>query len=196
MVGAWLGVHAQPKPKLGLLSLDSYDNDPQHAKVARIELQKLGLYEMIDIYDVEYMIGKDSQNTKNCYGKLCLVAAGKSIKADKMLTGSIESFPDRIVISLRIIDVASEVIEKNLTMEFFRYPQEIGRMLEVVIKKIHDVKVDETLYSQIVRPEKYSEALNPPVVDRLRLSGPRLGFYYFTVSIADRLDGSRDHGGF
>jgi hypothetical protein len=142
------------------------------------------------------MLRQQNTDIKNCFGKLCLIEAGKAIKADKMFTGNIESFSDRIVISLRIIDVSSSAIEKTQTMEFYHYPQEIQRMLEVAIKKMHGQEVDASLTAQIVRPEKYADILNPPVVERLKLNGPRMGFTYFTGELSERLKESKETGGF
>jgi hypothetical protein len=182
---------AQPTEKLGLLLLDSYDQNPVHSRVARVELEKLGLYEIIDLHDIEYMLKSTGIDTKNCFGKLCLIEAGKAIHAEKMFTGSIEAFSDRIVISLKIVDVASGAIRQTQTMEFYHYPQEIQRMLEIAIKKMYNVPVDQSLLDQIVRPEKYRDILNPPIVERLKLNGPRMGFTYFTGSLAERIEESK-----
>src|SRR5436190_15025326 len=89
-----------PKKKLGLIGIDSYSKEIDYARSARVELEKLGLYEIIDRYDMEYLLQQQKIEGQTCFGKLCLVVAGKAIQADKMFTGSVESFPDRIVVSL------------------------------------------------------------------------------------------------
>lgn len=191
--GAW---SQQPKQRLGLIGIDSYAKETDYARSARVELEKLGLYEIIDQYDVEYLLLQKKMEIENCFGKICLVEAGKAIQADKMFTGSVESFSDRIVVSLRVINVADEKVEKSETMEFYHYPQEVNRMLEVTIKKMHGVPVDSTLAHQIVRPDKYESILNPPIVERLKLSGPRMGFTYFGGSTGNRLMENKSTGGF
>jgi hypothetical protein len=143
-----------------------------------------------------YLLQQQKIETENCFGKMCLVEAGKAIQADKMFTGSVESFSDRIVVSLRIINVADSKIEKSETMEFYHYPQEVDRMIEVAIKRMHNAEVDSTLSAQIVRPDKYESILNPPIVERLKLSGPRMGFTYFGGSVGRRLQESEATGGF
>lgn len=185
-----------PKQKLGLIGIDSYSKEIGHSRSARVELEKLGLYEIIDQYDVEYLLGQQNVDYKNCFGKICLIEAGKAIQADKMFTGSVESFSDRIVVSLRLIDVQAGKVEKSETMEFYHYPQEVNRMLEVTIKQMHGVPVDSTLAHQIVRPDKYESILNPPIVERLKLTGPRMGFTYFGGSVGQRLQESKATGGF
>lgn len=191
-----MSTSAQTKNKLGLLLLDSYDKDESHTRVARVELEKLALYDIIDQYDIEFMLRNSNLDTKNCFGKLCLVEVGRAIKADKMFSGSIESFSDRMVVSLRLVDVARGEIEKTITMEFFHYPQELSRMLEVAIKRLHGVEVDAALVSQIVMPEGAANVGKPPVVERLKLNGPRMGFTYFTGSLSDRIMESTETGGF
>jgi len=185
-----------PKQKLGLIGIDSYTKESDYSRSARVELEKLGRYEIIDQYDVQYLLEQKKVDYNNCYGKICLIEAGKAIKAEKMFTGSVESFSDRIVVSLRLIDVAEGKIEKSETMEFYHYPQEVDRMLEVTIKQMHGVEVDSTLAHQIVRPDKYESILNPPIVERLKLSGPRMGFTYFGGSTGQRLQESKKVGGF
>ena len=182
--------------RLGLIDIDSYSQDANHARTARIELEKLGRYEMIDRYDLMYLLEQNKVDTRNCFGKMCLIEAGKVIQADKMFTGSVESFSDRIVVSLRIIDVKEGKIDKSETLEFYHYPQEIDRMIEVTIKKMHDAQVDSTLAHQIVRPDKYESILNPPIVERLKLSGPRMGFTYFGGNTGQRLMDKEEAGGF
>jgi hypothetical protein len=186
----------QLKKRLGLMGIDSYNNEINYARSARVELEKLGLYEIIDRYDMEYLLQQQNIETKDCFGKLCLVEAGKAIEADKMFTGSIESFSDRIVVSVRLINVAEAKIEKSETMEFYHYPQEVDRMLEVTIKQMHGVTVDSTLAKQIIRPDKYESILNPPIVERLKLSGPRMGFTYFGGATGERLIEEKTKGGY
>ena len=195
VVGCYVSF-AQPTEKLGLLQLEVYDQNPIHSRVTRVELEKLGVYEVIDVHDIEYMLKPSATDINNCFGKLCLVEVGKAIHADKMFTGSIEAFSDRIVIQVKLVDIKSGSIVKSQTMEFYHYPQEIQRMLEIAVKRMHDVSVEESLVKQLVRPEKYSEVLSPPIVERLKLSGPRMGFTYFTGDLAARIEESKETGGF
>lgn len=185
-----------PKQKLGLVGIDSYSKETDPTRAARVELEKLGLYEIIDRYDIEYLLAQKEMKVDRCFGKLCLVEAGKAIKADKMCTGTVESFKDRIVVSLRIINVESSDIEQSVAVEFYDYPQEIDRMVEVAIKKLHGLTADSALVKQIVRPEKYETIINPPIVERLQLNGPRLGFTYFGGQTGARLQDPKTDGGF
>lgn len=191
-----LALGQEAKPRLGLIGIDSYAKDIDHTRSARIELEKLGLYNIIDQYDAEYLLAQKKLSSENCFGKICLVEAGKAIQADKMFTGSVESFADRIVISVRLINVAAETVEMSETMEFYHYPQEVNRMLEVTIKKMHGAPIDSMLANQIIRPDKYESILNPPIVERLKLSGPRMGFTYFGGIAGERIMENKTTGGF
>ena len=47
-----------------------------------------------------------------------MIEVGKSLKVDKMLTGSVEYFGEVIIVSLRLIDIGTETIEKSKVLEF------------------------------------------------------------------------------
>ncbi|MBL7783744.1 MAG: hypothetical protein JNM22_21085, partial [Saprospiraceae bacterium] len=64
------------KEKVGVLYIDSkgFSLDPvQMGNLTRLELDKTGVYEVLDKYDVEYLIEKEGLKPDNCYGKICLV---------------------------------------------------------------------------------------------------------------------------
>ena len=48
--------------------------------LVRMELDKLQKYEVVDRYDVAYLIEKNDLKIDNCFGKICLLEIGTSWK--------------------------------------------------------------------------------------------------------------------
>ena len=73
---------------IAVLDIDSkgFTLDPtQMGNITRIELNKTGVFQVMDRYDVSYLVEKNALNTTNCYGRLCLIDVGKVLKTDKIL---------------------------------------------------------------------------------------------------------------
>jgi curli biogenesis system outer membrane secretion channel CsgG len=78
-------------PVIAVLNIDSKGltlEPSQLGNIARTELSKLNRFQVMDRYDVDYVIEKNEFAIDKCYGKICMVEAGKILKTDKMLTGS------------------------------------------------------------------------------------------------------------
>ena len=102
------------KQSLTVLNIDSkgVNMDPATmGNMVRMELEKLDSFDVMDRYDVTYMVEKNKLSIGNCYGKICLVEIGNIITSDKMFTGTVEQFGKSIVVTFRIIDV-----KKNLDL--------------------------------------------------------------------------------
>ena len=70
------------KAKVVVLNFDSKipGYDPQAmGNLVRIELEKLDTFDVMDRYDVAYLVDKNELKINNCYGKICLVELGKSL---------------------------------------------------------------------------------------------------------------------
>jgi hypothetical protein len=187
------------KLKAVVLNVDSKNMsaDPvQMGKIVRTELEKLDTFAVMDDYDVTYLAEKNQLKVANCYGKICLVEAGKSLGADKMLTGSIEAIGDVIIYTLRFIDVKTETIERTQVTEFLNQQSEIQTMTQVMIKQLFDRQVDPNVLSQLIKPNAYDARARTPSTERLRLDGPRMGGTYFTGETAKILSSSREQGGY
>lgn len=187
-----------PRDKIAVLQLDSkgFTLDPvQMGNLARIELDKLGLYEVMDPYDVSYLLEKEQVNIQNCYGKLCVVEIGQKLKADKMLTGGVELLGESIVITLRLVDVATATVEKSQVTEFLNLKNQIQPMLGLTLQQMFGLPMDENLRSKLTKRYDYESAVNMPDVARLNLSGPRMGITLFTGETAQRYQAPERQGG-
>lgn len=194
--------HAQtppgPKEKVGVLHIDSkgFTLDPvQMGNLTRIELDKTGLYEVLDKYDVDYLAEKENLRLENCYGKICLVETGRKLRADKMLTGSAELLGERVVVTFRLIDVGTESVERSQVTQFLNLRNQVQMMIELTLRQMFGLPVDQNLLTKLTKSDDYESALNVPDVARLNLSGPRMGLTVFSGQTATRFAAPRSEGG-
>jgi hypothetical protein len=191
-------VLAQNKPSIAVLNLDSkgLNLDPaQVGNLARIELAKLDVYQVMDRYDVAYLVDRNQLKTANCYGKLCLLEIGKVLNMDKMFTGSVELYGETILISLNIFDVKSGIIEKTQIKEFLNLPLELSSMLGITLHEMFHLSNNEEMVTKLTKKFNYDNATNNPQTERLALDGPRMGFALFTGSYAKMMHESKANGG-
>ncbi len=189
----------QIKSSLTVLSIDvkiENTNPQQMGNLVRIELEKLDTFEVMDRYDVAYMLENKKLSILNCYGKLCLTEIGELIKSDKMLTGSVEQYSKSIIYTLRLIDVKTKRIEKTSVIEFLNLSEELQAMTAISVKKMFNKNIDLNLLNKLTQRNSYDNSVNNPEKERLRLDGPRLGFTYFTGNLANIISQNKAVGGF
>ena len=187
------------KPILAVLNIDSKGltlEPAQLGNITRTELSKLENYQIMDRYDVDYVIEKNGFSIEKCYGKICMVEAGRILKTDKMLTGSAEVYGETIVFTFRLIDVATQSIEKTQVMEFLNLRTQIQTMINLTIKTMFEQPVDENLKNKLTKKFDYESAVNFPEVSQLNLSGPRMGFTAFTGNLSKIYADPKNVGGF
>jgi len=168
----------------------------QMGNLARMEVEKLGLYEVMDRYDVSYLVDKHQLELNNCYGKICLMEIGDLIKTDKIMSGSAEVFGQSIILTIRLVDVKKGVIEKAHVREYLLLPHEIRTIMEVSIREMHELENDPNLVAQLTREDQHENKIINPDVERLKLSGPRFGFTFFSGDAADVISANTEDGGY
>ncbi|HAS46778.1 MAG TPA: hypothetical protein DCS93_40210 [Microscillaceae bacterium] len=187
------------KPKLTVLNIASQGMNitpAQAGNMVRRELAKIQNFEVMDKYDVMYLVDKHGLKIDNCYGKICLLDVAKVIKSDKMFTGSIERYQGSITITFRMIDVASQSVEKVEVMEYLFFPENLKVMVSMTIRKMMGLEINKELLASLSEKDKLADAINTPMADRLKLNGPRMGFTMFTGTTADLLRKPEHEGGF
>ena len=193
---AMAGTSKGQSPKtIAVLNIDTKDLslDPvSMGNLVRLELEKTKVYSVMDKYDVAYVTEQKGLDISNCYGKTCLLEIAESMNVDKLLTGNAERFGDKIIINLRLIDVASSSIEKSDVTEYQNIPDEFQIMVAISVKKLLNLDIDPNLVNLLVNYE------DPIISARtsLRLSGPRMGIAYITDEKAERLQAPKNKGGF
>jgi hypothetical protein len=195
--GASLFSHAQnqAKPVAAVLGIDSkgvIQDAESIGYMVRLEMEKANVYNMMDKYDVADGIKKNNIDIKSCFGKSCVVAAGKSLGADKMVTGNIERFGEKIVISLKIVDIKTEAVEKQDATEYLNLQPELQRMIEISVKKVLGLPLDQNNVNQLVN---YEKPVQSPQT-QLKLSGPRMGASLVFGDAATVMTAPTSQGGF
>jgi hypothetical protein len=187
------------QPSLTVLNIDAQEIEYtpiQIGNLVRMEMDKLGTFEVMDKYDVAYLVEKNELKIDNCYGKICLVEVGKLIKSDKMFTGSIERYGKTIIITLRLIDVKNDVIEKTQVNEFLNLQNEMQRMIGIAIHDMFGLKNDADMVRLLTQKENLDNAITMPDEARLNLSGPRMGMSLLMGEAAAIYQAPQSEGGF
>src|ERR1035437_3665693 len=187
------------RAKLIVLNIDSrgVGLDPvQMGNLVRIEMDKLDTFEVMDRYDVSYLIEKNQLKVENCYGKLCLLEIAKVLRPDKILTGSVELLGESILVTVRLIDVKAESIEKTQVVEFVNIPGELPNMVSITVRKLFGMHNDNFLLSKLTKRYDYESLINNPKEEQLRLNGTRMGFTVLTGQTALDLARSKSEGGY
>jgi TolB-like protein len=187
------------RPTVAVLNIDTKNlslTPEEMGNLTRLELDKLGMFDVMDRYDVAYMIESKGISIDNCYGKICVVEVGKKLGMDKMLTGNVEKLEEIIIVNLRLIDVASGAVEKSQVLEFLDITQQLQMMVSLTMHKMFDLKVDEDILSKLTQEFDFENTLNYPDADRLNLNGPRSGIVFYTGETGRIYQSPKDQGGF
>jgi hypothetical protein len=187
------------KQILTVLNIDSQGmnmNAVQLGNLVRIEVDKLDTFEVTDRYDVVYLLNKSKVDATNCYGKICLVESGKAINSDKMIGGSIETYNNSIVVTLKLIDVKTETVEKTYIREYLNLPNEIQNIIMVSVREMFNKPNSPELVTQLTKPYNIDNIINNPNKEKLNLSGPRMGFVAFAGKISNILVANKSNGGY
>ncbi|MBI3234720.1 MAG: hypothetical protein HYZ42_11905, partial [Bacteroidetes bacterium] len=190
--------NAQQLPSIGVLNIKStgvvFDNE-QSGDLVRLELEKLNKYEVLQREDAKIVMSRAGIKFDSCYSKEALIEVGKLMKADYMLSGYVTRFGEKIVIRLMIINVSGGFVEKSNVMEYLNLQTELQTMFKLSLKKMLGEPVDESLLSSLTL-KSFESKLNNPGVNKLVLTGPRIGLVMLTGEDAKRIRAGEDQGGF
>lgn len=190
-----LAAIAQPRQTIALVSIDTKEleiNNATMASIVRLELEKIDRYEVLDRYDVHDAIIQNNIDPENCFGKNAVVNAGKLLGTDLMLTGSVERFGDKVTVIMRLINVQEERIEKTSVMEYIYAPNELQTMAMLSLNELLGIPNDPHIVDLLIN-------YNLPITTAktsLSLNGPRMGVVYMTGETSERMQASKDDGGF
>ncbi len=185
----------QTKPVVAVLGIDSkgiIQDSESVGYMVRLELEKQNYYNVMDKYDVEEGAIKNNIDIKSCFGKSCVVAAGKILGVDKVITGSVESFGEKIVISLKVIDVKTELVEKQDATEYLNIQPELQKMIMISVQRMLGIEQDMNIVNLLIN---YDAPIESPRT-QLNLNGPRMGGSMMFGDAANVLTGKESQGGY
>jgi hypothetical protein len=162
------------------------------AKLIQIELIKLEKYKVYDEFDIQEGIDSDERFTKNCYGKNCLIALGKAVDVDYIVSTSLLRFGGQIVISIKFIEVETGEIIKNDVKEFIDDADHIQQMLQVLIRKMHGIDMQKEHVARIVKDD---QPIHSKSVGKVNNSGPRVGYSLLTGDLNELAQRPTSQGG-
>ena len=186
---------AENRPKIAVLSIDSKDlvtDQETLTNLVNLELEKTNRFEVLDKYDVRDILKKNNIVKNECYGKSCLIRAGKILDVQKVLSGSIEKVGEKLIIILRIVDINSESFEKADVMEYIYQMPEIQFMIRISINNLLGIQNDQNLVNLLVN---YSQPITSPKTT-VKLNGPRIGAAWTFGEVGKKLQTSKEKGGF
>ena len=190
---------SQNKPITAVLYFDvqGLDIKPEAmGNLVRIELEKLSNFEVLDRYDIKYVSDQNQIKLDNCFGKTCMLEIGEKLKAEKVISGSVELFGDQIVFTIRMADVKSGRMEKAIVKQYLNLPKELPLMTELTLKELLGLPVEADVRDKLSKKSSYESSINNPGDISLNLSGPRMGFTIFTGTNATILNKPINSGGF
>lgn len=183
----------KPTIAVALPNIENLDVSPEIiAKLMQIELIKLDTYSVYDEFDMQEAMDADMRFSSNCFGRNCLIDLGKAADAEYIVSASILSFGGRIVFTTKIIEVASGNIYKSGVREFIDNKREVQRMIEVIIKDLHDVEMHAQHIATITHDQQPVIKDN---VNRINNQGPRIGYSILTGRLNEFATRSEREGG-
>lgn len=162
------------------------------AKMMRLELIKINKYKVYDEFDMNEVIKAKEEYRTGCYGQSCLTKLGEELKVDYVMSGSIDGLGNKIVITIKIIDVKNQALYKSSVREFDNQEAEIQRMIEIVLADMHGLTVDKVLTDRL---SFKNEIITSNNVGKVNNSGPRIGFAYLAGDLNEFATRDEQYGG-
>lgn len=196
LLGLALNAQTQRLAVIGLDNKVAELSNQNFTELVRIQISKHQSYEVVDRYEVQEVLQKHDIEAANCLSKGCLIEAGKNLKVSKVASGSVDKLGESIYIRIRLLDVKSEALEKEVVKEFLYIPEKLSIMLGLAVNELMGASNDKGLENSLSSRESYESAVNNPHFNVLQLSGPRMGYTFITGEGANIMRKSRSAGGY
>jgi len=162
------------------------------AKMMRLELIKVNKYKVYDEYDMNEIVKGKEEYRVGCYGQSCLAKLGEELKVDYVMSGSVDGLGNKIVITIKIIDVKGQALYKSSVREFDNQELEIQRMIEIVLAEMHGLAVDKVIADRLAFKNELITSNN---IGKVNNSGPRIGAAVLLGSLAEFSTREQKYGG-
>jgi len=186
---------AQPSSTIAVANpnINAFTIKPESAaKMMRLELIKINKYKVYDEFDMNEIIKAKEEYKVGCYGQSCLSRLGEELKVDYVMSGSIDGLGNKIVVTVKIIDVKGQALYKSSVREFDNQELEVQRMIEIVIAEMHGLAVDKVVADRLAFKNELITSNN---VGKVNNSGPRIGVAYLTGSLNEFATRDVKYGG-
>lgn len=165
-----MNIYAQQKTSIAVLPLHSNGVSPSEALVLTDELLSVlvqsGSYTVLERSNMVSILEEQGFQMSGCTSNECAVEAGKLLGVKKMVAGSIGKLGEIYTISLRLFDVETGKIERNINQKHEGSKEEL---LEATAK----------LGLQLVTPEGQQTAYKiVSVNDQTTFSANRIGLWF------------------
>ena len=187
------------RQSIAVMNVDAFGfsfNSAQMRNLVHVELLKLKLYDVIDGNEIDFLMKENQINPSYCYNTSCLIEVGEKLRADKVLTGKVEIFGEKILINFRVIDVKMERVIVNEVWEFLNLPNQIQTMIHLSLQKLFNKKVDEDLMNKLTKGLAFENTTKTLSTENLKLEGPRMGVTIFSGDLADGFELDKNIGGY
>ncbi len=161
-------------------------------KMLRIEFSKLNQYYVYDEFDMTEAIENNPEFKSNCQSKTCLTKLGKQLNVDFAVSGSFDKLGNKIVISLKMVDVAKGDVVKTAMLEFDDQELELQRMTQCAVRFMHGLEIDKSLSDRLYFRDEPATLNN---VGRIKNSGPRIGYALMAGDLMEFATRSEAQGG-
>jgi hypothetical protein len=151
-------------------------------KIINLELIKLNKYSVYDEFDIAEVINSDTKFKNGCYGLSCLTELGSTLKVDYIMCGSVDKLGQKIIISLKVIDVKQASISKTIFKEFSNQENELQRMIEITLREMFGLTNVKEIEDQL---SFKNEVITSSNVGRINNSGPRIGYAMATGNLIE-----------
>lgn len=160
----------------------------------RRELEKIGVYEVAFRQDMQGVVSREK--LEMCFDISCLHEVGTLLKVEKVISGAIEYVEGSVVVAIRELDVATRKVSNSKTKEFRFLPEQLKFMVQITLQEMYGMAIDDQMLRTLENQFGRDEFANNPGMDRLNLSGFRVGAVGIFGDNATVLKGSRNSGGF
>jgi hypothetical protein len=183
--------------KMGIVKIESrgWKEEQPFTQLVRIEMAKLKLYEVMDRYDIEDALTKNKVNIADCLNKDCILDAGRLIKADYMLSGSIEKINNKSLLMFRELEVATGNTTRTVTKEFPDDGTKPEDIIEVTLKEMYGIKISDDNKQNMANKNAIANGVNTNK-STVSIGGPRFGFAFLTGTAAEFVKRPKDQGGY
>ena len=185
-------------PKLAIISFDANDaslNKNELIEILRVQVSKHGTYESVDKYEINEKLSTLSIEPITCLSQGCLIKAGEALNADYVLSGSVNKLGNTLYFNLRMLDLKTKV-QKETVKEFLFIPKEVDAMMAITVNEMFGVDNDMDIVKSLSDKESFDNSVNNPDAATLNLSGPRMGYTFFTGNGADVIRKPTSEGGY